>query len=357
MLLVVSAVLGPEQPSAWLRALYVLAQWTGPLLLAAAAGLVLWRRAADPLRRALIEIAGPAIVRAMPPRSVLRAVLPRVYGDAVGHDDVLIGVLGGGGNDPSGRDTAVSRGTSAHFRLWSIDEFMCGNESTWSHDFTGVRDNHKLVLFATSDPEIANLVSSERIYPLFESWLVQEEHLEDFVPTLRATLEVGVSYTDELGNVHHVPPRRLDSEQVALRQFDRYVRLPDGVDRQSLHIVEFDLHDLADPDHVVASIERLVMKTVHHTENRGYLNWTPPHPCYVRSVTFDVRDLALPHQKLVYTVLGSTIRKLRVPVRMQWAEVPEEVEVPVDAWMLPGHTVTLLWRAHDGMGPNRAAGS
>ena len=255
-----------------------------------------------------------------------------------------------------GRDTAVSRGTTAHFRLWSIDENMCGNESTWSHDFSGVRDNHKLVLFATSDPEIANLVSSARVYPLFESWLVPEDHLEDFVPTLRRTFEVGVSYTDELGDPHTVPPRLMKGEEVALRQYERYIRLPDRIDRQNLHIVEFDLYDLADPDHVVVSIERLVMRNVHHSENaRGYLNWTPPHPCYVRSVTFDVRDLPLPHQRLVYTVLGSTIRKLRVPMRMQWAEVKDQIEIPVDAWMLPGHTVTLLWRPLNGLAPDHAA--
>jgi hypothetical protein len=355
VLLVISALLGPDQPSPWLRAVYLLAQWVGPLLLIALGGLVLWRRVADRVRQALVGLVGPALIRAMPPRTVLGALLPWVYGDAVGHEDVLIGVLGGGGRDPYGRDTAVSRGTTAHFRLWSIDDFMCGNESTWSHDFSGVRDNHKLVLFATSDADIANLVASERVYPLFESWLVHEDHLEDFVPTLRATFEVGISYTDELGNVHHVSPRRIEGQEVALRQYDRYIRLPEGVDRQNLHIVECDLYDLADPDHVVSSIERLVMRTVHHTENLGYLNWTPPHPCYVRSVTFDVRELALPHQKLVYTVLGSTVRKLRVPMRMQWAEVPDQVEIPVDAWMLPGHTVTLLWRPIDGLVTDHAA--
>jgi hypothetical protein len=354
VLLVLSALLGPDQPSPWLRAVYVLAQWTGPLLLILLAGLVLWRRVVPWATGVLVKLAGPGLIKAMPPRAVLEALLPWVYGNAVGHQDVLTGVLGGSGRDPAGRDTAISRGTTAHFRLWAVDEWMCGNETTWTHDFSGIRDNHKLVLFATSDPEIANFVSSERVYPLFELWLLDEDHLEEFVPTLRSTLAVGISYTDEEEKLHNVPLQPLEGEEVTLRHYDRYIRLPDGIDRQNLRIVEFDLHDLADPDHVVGSIESLAMRTLHHTVNSGYLRWTPPHPCYVRSVTFDVRELALHDQKLVYTVLGSTIKKLTVPLRMQWVEVPDQIEISVDAWMLPGHAVTLLWRAPDGLGTERA---
>jgi hypothetical protein len=354
VLLAVSAMLGPDQASMWLRAVYVLAQWAGPLLLILLGGLVLWRRVRSWATKKLIELAGPALIRAMPPRTVLEVLLPWVYGDAVGHQEVLTGVLGGPGRDPAGRDTAISRGTTANFRLWAVNESMCGNETTWTHDFSGIRDNHKLILFATSDPEIANLVASERTYPLFELWLVDEDHLNDFVPTMLETLEVGVSYTDEMGDLHHVPPRSLEGEEVTLRQYDRYIRLPDRVDRQNLHIVELDLHDLADPDHVVGSIERLAMRTVHHTGNDGYVRWTPPHPCYVRRVTFDVRELALEGQKLVYTVLGSTVRKLRVPLRMRWIEATERIEIDVDAWMLPGHEVTLLWRPVEGMGLEHA---
>lgn len=351
VLLVVSALLGPDQPSLWLRVVYMFAQWTGPLLLIVLGVLVLWRRVRPWVIRTLVEMASPALIRAMPPRTVLEALLPWVYGDAVGHQEVLTGVLGGAGRDPAGRDTAISRGTTAFFRLWAVDDRVYGIEQTWTHDYSGIRDNHKLILFATSEPAIANLVASERIFPLFELWLVDEDDLDEFVPSLRATLEVGVSYTDVLGDLHRVLPRPLDGEEVALRQYDRYIRLPDDVDPHNIRIVEFDLHDLANPDHIVGSVERLSLRIVQHGVNNGYLNWTPPHPCYVRSITFDVRDLAMQGQKLVYTMLGSTIRKLRVPLRMQWVEVADQIEINVDAWMLPGHTVTLLWRPVDGLGP------
>jgi hypothetical protein len=354
VLLALSAVLGPDQPSPWLRAVYVLAQWTGPLLLIMLGGLVLWRRVRPWASRLLVELAGPALIRAMPPRAVLEALLPWVYGDAVGHQDVLTGVLGGSGRDPAGRDTAISRGTTAQFRLWAIDEWTCGNETTWTHDFSGIRDNHKLVLFATSESEIANLVASERIYPLFELWLLGEDHLDDFFPTLRATLEVGISYTDELGYLHHVSPRPLDSGEVPLRQYDRYIRLPDGVDRQNLRIVEFDLHDLADADDVVESVESLSMRTAYTSSNQGYLSWSPPHPCFVRTVTFDVGDLAFGGQELVYLVVGATLKiGARLPLNGVWVKLSDRVEIQVDAWMLPGHGVTLLWRPVDRMEPYR----
>jgi hypothetical protein len=349
VLLALSAILGPDQPSPLLRVVYVFAQWAGPLLLVMLTARLVWPRVVSWAARQLVELAGPALIRAMPPRAVLGALLPWVYGDAVGHKDVLSGVLGGGGRDPSGRDTAVSRGTTAHFRLWSIDERMCSIESTWTHDFSGIRDNHKLVLFATSDNAIADLVPSERIFPLFELWLLDEDYLLDFVPTLREALEIGVSYTDEHGTVHVAPPRSLPGAEVALRNYEQFIRLTEAVDRKDLHIVEFDLHDLADPDHVVGSIESLSIRTVHNAVNLGFLTWSPPHPCFVRTVAFDVEELALDGQRLVYLVVGSTIKKSGLPLSKQWVEVSDRIEIVVNAWMLPGHNVTLLWRPLDGM--------
>jgi hypothetical protein len=346
-MLVVSVALGPDQPSPWLRAVYLIAQWTGPLLLAALVCVVAGRKAVRWGERILVKLTGPALIKAMSPREVLGALLPLVYGNAVGHQEVLTAVLGGAGRDPAGRDTAVSRETTAHYRLWAVNESTCGHEATWTHDFSGVRDNHRLVLFATSDPSIAGLVSSERRYPLFELWLLDEEQLEEWVRTLRATLEVGITYKDIDGVLHVVPPRPLRGEEVPLMRYDEFIRLPDGIDRKDLQMVEFDLHDLADPDHVVDSIESLSMRTVHYAADPGYLYWTPPHPCYVRSVTFDVEELAFGDRKLAYMVVGSTIKKMRLPLQKTWTIVSDRIEVGVDAWMLPGHTITLLWRPID----------
>jgi hypothetical protein len=112
-------------------------------------------------------------------------------------------------------------------------------------------------------------------------------------------------------------------------------------------MAEFDLYELADLDHVVGSIESLSMRTVHDDPDQGYLSWTPPHPCYVHSVTFDVEELAFGDRKLAYMLVGNTIKKIRLPLQKTWSEVSDRIEVSVDAWMLPGHTITLLWRPID----------
>ena len=111
-LLAISAVLGPGVESVWLRILYIFAQWTGPLLLLVAAAHVLRRRLSSWVADRLVDLAGPALISAMPPRMVLNAVLARVFGDKVGHQEVTTALLGGGGPDPAARDTAVSKGTT-----------------------------------------------------------------------------------------------------------------------------------------------------------------------------------------------------------------------------------------------------
>src|SRR5919107_5002906 len=235
VLLVVAVAVGPDQASAWLRAVYVVALWAGPLLVVLFAGVLARRRASAWAKSRLIEVAGPALIRSMSPREVLDALLPWVYGERVGHQDVLTGVLGGAGRDPRGRDTAVSRSTTANFRLWAVNDSTCRSESTWTHELSGVRANHLFVLFATCDQEIYRLVRSERLYPLFELWVVQDEdELDDLVQMSRETLRVGISYRDAHGDLYQVDPQAQFGEEIALRYYDQFVRLPDNLDRKDL---------------------------------------------------------------------------------------------------------------------------
>jgi hypothetical protein len=308
------------------------------------------RRLAEWARRQLVDVAGPALIRSMPPRTVLSALLPRVYGDRVGHEDVLTGVLGGAGRDPGGRDTAVSRGTRAHFRLRAIDDATCCGEATWTHEFSGVRDSHRFVIFATFDREISSLVPRERLYPFFELWtLDNEDQLEDFVPVLRDTLRVGITYVDDASREHVVAPRRQDGEEVALRRYDQFVRLPEWVDRKNLRIVQFDLHDLADADHVVERVTSLTLQATNlFPAELGFFTWSPPHPCYMHQVVFDVQELARPGTELDYLVVQSTLNRHGVPLDGGWMTTQGRIEVDVASWMLPGHNVTLLWRPING---------
>jgi hypothetical protein len=349
VLLAVVAVLGPDQQSPWLRALYAAALWSGPVLVILLVGLLANRRLSVWARRYLIEIAGLPLIRSMAPRTVLDGLLPRVYGERVNYHEVLTGVLGGAGRDPRGRDTVVSRSTTAEFRLWAVGDSTCRSESSWTHDLSGVRASHLFVLFATCDEEISRLVRSERVFPLFESWLVQnDDELDELVEVLRETLKVGIGYRDAAGELHRVEPQARFGEEVALRRYDQYVRLPDSVDRKDLRIIRFDLHDLADADHVVDSVDSLsVTGTGTFATDLGFFSWSPPHPCFVRRVTFDVTDLAMPGEELVYLVTLSTMERGAVPFNGGWSRVPGRLEIPIDSWMLPGHGVTLLWRPID----------
>lgn len=347
--LLVVALIGLDPAQPWLRVLSVLALWLGPISLVLLVGQLGRRPLVRWAERTLVDIAGPALIRMMAPRSVLGALLPWIYGERVSHQDVLTGLLGGAGRDPSGSDTAVSRNTTAHFRLQAIDDTSCLTEATWKHEFSGVRNNHRLVVFATCDPDVLELVISERVYPLFEVWHFEDEdQLEEFVPTLRESLKVGISYLDADGYLHEVRPRAQPGEEVALRDYDQFVRLHDGVDRNNVRIVQLDLYDLADPDHVVESIESLsIVASSRNAHDLRYYTWTPPHPCYMTVATFDVSELPRDGEKLAYLVLPSNMKRAAVPLEGGWLHGRDTIEIAVNAWMLPGHGVTLLWRPAD----------
>lgn len=350
-LLVVSALIGSGAHSTWLWIVYVLAQWVGPLLLLAAAALALRRRLYSWVTARLIDMAGPALISAMPPRTVLSAVLARVFGDRVDHQDVLTGLLGGAGRDLAARDTAVSRNTTAHFRLQRIDETSVLNDLTWTHEFSGIKNNHLFIIFATFNRDIAGRLPSARVYPLFESWTVaDEDELEDFGSKMLRNMQVGICYRDGEGNRHHVRPRSHPGEEVALRNFEQYVRLPDTFDLKDMRILQMDLHELADPDHVVDAVESLTVRA----KNVGpfglsYIAWSAPYPCYMRRITFDISQLSLPNEVLAYLVVAYTIKQGGLPLSV-WRHYTDEIIVDIDAWMLPGHGVTLLWRPVDSGG-------
>jgi len=343
-LLIASLLLDPGGAPTVQAAIAVVAQWLGIGVLAAAIIFAARRKLLAAVHDQLVDIAGPALIRAMPPWIVLDALLAKTLGNGRGYQEIITALLGGPGRDAAGGDTVVSRGTSAHFRIESVSETQCISYLTWTHEYSGVRNNHRFVIFATSDREIASLVLSDRTYPLYETWLVEEDSFEDFVPALQDSLRVGITYVDTGGRRHTAAPRALRGEEVAFRHYDRYLRLPDHIDRKNLRIVQLDLYDLADDDHVVKSVETLTVQASNvEAFDLGYLVWSPPHPCFVRSVTFDVSRLARPGQELVYLVVLGTINGAGLPMN-RWQPVGERIEVPVDSWMFSGHNVTLLYR-------------
>src|SRR5947199_2253542 len=103
------------------------------VLIALALSVVYWRcrgRLTDWAARRLLEISGPAVVGAMSPEAVLKALLSKLFGSQ--SNEIIPAVLGGGGHDVAGRDVAVSRLTTAHAVISRIDEWTCSTRFTWS---------------------------------------------------------------------------------------------------------------------------------------------------------------------------------------------------------------------------------
>ncbi|MDN5861160.1 MAG: hypothetical protein L0H84_21355, partial [Pseudonocardia sp.] len=258
---VAAAVVGAGNPSFWLRLIFLVSISSGVLLLVAAVGWWARRHLERLVVERLLDLASPALIRAMPPRTVLEALLPWIYGDTTDHQDVLTGVLGGAGRDLAGGDTAVSRNTTAHFRIWTVEAGVCASEAEWTHELTGVRASHKFVVFATHDERIGALVAQQRRFSLFESFRVlDDDELDDFIRRVRAQIQLGITYSDSSGTTHRVGPRPLVGEQVPRHRFQEFVTLPGDVDRDDLCIVQFDLWDLADDDHVVRTIDSLTIR-------------------------------------------------------------------------------------------------
>jgi hypothetical protein len=354
VLLVLGVVIGPDSPSPILRILYLGAVWSGPLVVLLLGAALLRPRLKAALRAFIVEATGPTIVRSMPPRAALEAALGPVWGDSGALQEMLPAILGGAGRHYAGHDTAVSRHTTAHFRLEAVDAATCINELTWTYDLSSVHNNHKFIIFATDDQATAGLIARERVYPLYELWLQRDDLLDDFVPQLRARTRVGVSYRDGDGDLHHVPLTSLHGHEVAFKDFGSYVRFPGPVGRDSVQIVELNLHDLADPEHVVDTIESLTLQIAYPTpRDLGYVTWSPPHPCFVSKITFDVAELQFGDETVVYTILPSVIKAAGLPSNRGWEKVPTgRIELAINAWMLPAHGVTLLWRPVNGSEPN-----
>lgn len=321
------------------------------LLLIVSVVALLRRRLLSWLRGQLLAVSGSAIVNSLPPRVVLATLFDRIYGPGRHHESLQIGILGGPGRDLQGHDIAASRSTVVDIRLSSVSRDMYSAVITWTHQLSGVLDTYEFVVFATCEPDLYNLIPSERRTPLYESFFVQDEDLlEGFVPTLQRMLEVGLTYRDDKGLTHHVPPRSLRSVEPRRGDFGKFVTFPEGADVENLRILQFDLGQLVDPDHVVAAIETLSVKTLSlEPIVNGYIAWSPPYPCFVRRVTFDVADLQTEDARLLFKVVPSTMTQPGPTMARTWGSAQEVKELTLESWLLPGHGVTLHWRPADRM--------
>ncbi len=343
------------------------AAWPGALAVSfavvgavAALAVVAWTfrdRLTERLSDVLRSLSGDAVIGSLPPRVVLTTLLGRIYGEGR-HESVIAGILGGAGLDVHGRDIATSRRTVVDVRLASIDDKTHELMLLWTHRLSGILASYKFVVFATCDPDMWNVLPSARKVPLYESWFVQgEDFLDSFVPRQRQTLKLGISYRDGDGNLHTVAPRALPCREPPIREWSDYVRLPDGVDLDHVRILEFDLGQLVDDDHVVGAIETLSLAaaTPERTAD-GFFSWTPPYPCFVERIKFDVADLTLDGEPPLFKIVPFTMEQPGPTFTDEWVPASQLNDLLLQSWLLPGHGFALLWRPGDLVGEEAADG-
>lgn len=288
---------------------------------------------------------GPPLLDLMPPRSLLYAVFSRYFGTRHGIEELVTSMLGGAGQELDGSDTAVGHRVTANIRLESYGPGTCKSVVRWTYEFPGMRNNHLFVIFGTHDRDVASRVVNERVFPLFELWLMQsEDEFNEFARTIRDTVQIGVTYVAGGRDVHEVEPRRHRGHPVQLNRLSEFVRVRDNDDMETLNVIAFDLHDLAHDDHHVTSIEKLTVQASNVGANKGWFAWSVPFPCYVDEVAFDVLHLTVGKGPLEFAVVVST-SGFTSTVRLHWQTVTDVVTISIGAWMLAGHGVTILWRS------------
>lgn len=304
----------------------------------------------------LAALSGPAVLDAMLPAQVQSAVLRKVYGDTPANHDVVHGVLGGEGIQPDGSDLSISTSTSVHLELRSEVPGTYQQVSTVRNTFrTGIGDS-KLIIFATCDPRLRDMIVAACDRPMFDWWYVADQEIfAESVAGLLGSVEVGVRYRSASDALYDVALTKVEPRYVPFDEWHHHLtffREPMGpVPKQDPHqyirtlsIYVCDLADVELADHPIDSVEALTLRsaTLQSTDD-GYCYWQPPYPCFVEEISFDAADLGSDDGlQYEFRIVPFVLRAGSVPTT--WAGAGDLPAVAVRSWLLPGHGFALLWR-------------
>ena len=304
----------------------------------------------------LVRVASPAIVTGLLPQQAMTILLESVYGSNPANHDVVNGVLGGEGIRPHGADLSVSTRTSVRYELKAQVPGTYELLSTVEYRFRTTIVDHRLVIFATCDPRLRDIIVAGCNRPLFEYWFVRDQELfAESVNGMLNSVYVGIRYRDAAGDQHEVDLSPVRLNYVSFNEWEQlltFFREPMGLvpyqDPRlylgTLRIYECDLSELEDEEHPIVSIDGLTLRssTLQSTDD-GYCFWQPPYPCFVEEITFDVVGLVTEGGGTwSFRVVPFMFRAGSVPAG--WASAQHRLGVKVDSWMLPGHGVALLWK-------------
>lgn len=305
----------------------------------------------------LAQLSGPGVLASLLPAHVMGTLLAQLYGDSPANHDVVHGVLGGEGSQPRGQDLSISTNTSVHYELRSQVPGTYELVSTVRFSFrTGLNDS-KLIIFATCDPRLRDVIAAGCDRPMFDWWYVPDQEIfAESVAGMLRSAEVGFHYRDMAGEPHEVALAKVEPRYVPFDEWHRYLTFfreaTGALPRQNpghyigtLRIYECDLADVEDPAHPIECVEGLTTRivTLQSTDD-GYCYWQPPYPCFVDEITFDVAGLGSEDgTRYLFRIAPFVLRAGSVPT--SWARAQELPAVPVRSWVLPGHGFALLWRS------------
>jgi hypothetical protein len=296
----------------------------------------------------------------LPPGQVMEHLLARVYGPSPSNRDIATAILGGEGLAPQGSDLTISEQTEIGYRLTRLDELTYQLVLDAQYSFRNRVPTASFVIFATSDPALRDSVTAGCRLPLFELWFVREDdaepQFEESVEGMRESVLVGMEYVDLDDRVHEIPARGpgRNLREIKLQDWGKYLTFfrtdlagERAIDRRKymnrLRIFEIDLHALATPGTSVATIQRLTMRsTTLQKLSDGYCYWEAPYPCFVEHMRFDTVGFdAESEGPMRFHLKPFTTRSHASPPL--WAGDQTAV-LPLEAWMVPGHGVALMWR-------------
>jgi hypothetical protein len=307
------------------------------------------------IRDELIQLSGEPIVRALAPKQVITALLSKTYGDNRPYDEVVVGVLGGEGIDPNGRDLTTSTRTTVDYVLRRIDRRAYELRYTATFSFKENVTDPRFAIFATCDPVLRDSIALACRLPLYEEWFIPNGDLfERSVDEIASSAHIGIQYTDLEGHHHTVQPTKVKLVEAPYRawaEFLTFFREPIGsipkLDTaqylSSLRIFQFDLSELAE-DHVVGSIRSMSLtSTSIQPLQDPFLYWQAPYPCYVEWIKFDVQGLSWDGEPpWLFRVIPFAFRSSIASGR--WIPAEQLDRLSVRSWLLPGHGVALMWK-------------
>lgn len=315
--------------------------------------------ALDPIgrwwRNEVRTVQGLALIDSMPPGLIMERLLHRLYGDHPANDYIARGVIGGAGNTPNTGELSISTSTTVHYALRSEAPGTYQLTQTVDLTFdTGIVD-HTLVLFATCDAALRDVLVAGCDRPLLDWLYIHDRSLFVHDDAMLKSVEIGVRYLDADGRrcvveLEAVSPRYVDSSNWSdyLRFFRQDVgSIPFRDHSQylsTLKIFEVDLADLAEPGSPMGLVTGLTLASASPQSDDGGCFWQAPFPCLVDEITFDVSALVEERGRRLEFLVQSFLPTAAFVGDSKWVPAEELHPLRVDSWALQGHGVALLWR-------------